>query len=57
MFEDSRRDGKVLCDLGVDGAPGGTLYASMRRQTQQISVLKGAIKFPSNVCAINLNVI
>lgn len=57
MFEDSRRDGKVLCDLGVDGAPGGTLYASMRRQTQQTSVLKGAIKFPSNVCAINLNVI
>ncbi len=24
MFEDSHKDGKVLCDLGVDGAPGVT---------------------------------
>lgn len=58
MFEDSHKDGKVLCDLGVDGAPGVTirdlLYA---RQTQQTSVLKGAITFPSDVCAINLNVV
>lgn len=24
MFEDSHKDGKVLCDLGVDGTPGVT---------------------------------
>lgn len=56
MFEDSHKDGKVLCDLGVDGAPGVTLYASsLCEGRQQTSVLKGVIKFPSNV--FNLNII